>query len=59
MNPFKILFLDIGGVSLTNGWGHDSREKAAKEFGFDYNLKPTFRNAFYSHVHRLKELGMP
>jgi len=28
MNPFKILFLDIGGVSLTNGWGHDSREKS-------------------------------
>jgi linoleoyl-CoA desaturase len=34
-------------------------EHTAKEFGFDYNLKPTFRNAFYSHVHRLKELGMP
>jgi linoleoyl-CoA desaturase len=34
-------------------------ERTAKEFGFDYNLKPTFGNAFYSHVHRLKELGMP
>ena len=35
-SPFKILFLDIGGVLLTNGWGHESRQKAAAEFGFDY-----------------------
>ncbi|GAB3921265.1 HAD family hydrolase [Larkinella terrae] len=34
--PLKILFLDVGGVLLTNGWGHESRQKAAKEFGFDY-----------------------
>ncbi|GAA4730846.1 HAD family hydrolase [Flavisolibacter ginsenosidimutans] len=32
----KVLFLDIGGVLLTNGWGHESRQKAATEFGFDY-----------------------
>lgn len=32
-------------------------EKTAKEFGFDYNVKPSFRQAFYSHVRRLKELG--
>ena len=23
--PYKILFSDIGGVLLTNGWGHESR----------------------------------
>lgn len=34
-------------------------ERTAKEFGFTYNLKPTFSNAFYSHIHRLKELGKP
>ena len=34
-------------------------EKTAKEFGFIYNLKPSFLNAFYSHIHRLKELGQP
>ncbi len=28
--------MDIGGVLLTNGWGHESRQKAAKVFGFDY-----------------------
>jgi linoleoyl-CoA desaturase len=32
-------------------------EKTAKEFGFTYNLKPTFLNAFRSHIRRLKELG--
>ena len=32
-------------------------EKTAKEFGFTYNLKPTFLNALRSHVRKLKELG--
>jgi putative hydrolase of the HAD superfamily len=32
----KILFFDIGGVLLSNGWGHESREAAARHFGFDY-----------------------
>jgi putative hydrolase of the HAD superfamily len=31
------LFLDIGEVLLTNGWGHESRQLAAEEFNFDYN----------------------
>ena len=35
-NQYKILFSDIGGVLLTNGWGHESREAAAKQFGIDY-----------------------
>lgn len=29
------LFLDIGGVLLTNGWDHDSRKRAAELFGLD------------------------
>jgi len=32
----KVLFFDIGGVLLSNGWGHESREAAALQFGFDY-----------------------
>ena len=32
----KTVFFDIGGVMLTNGWGHVSRENAAKKFGIDY-----------------------
>ncbi len=31
------LFLDIGGVLLTNGWDHNSRKRAADTFGLDYN----------------------
>lgn len=36
-NVIKALFLDIGGVLLTNGWGRKSRDLAAKKFGL--NLK--------------------
>jgi putative hydrolase of the HAD superfamily len=32
----KCLFLDIGGVLLTNAWGHESRRKAADTFNLDY-----------------------
>ncbi len=31
------LFLDIGGVLLTNGWDHNSRKLAAETFNLDYN----------------------
>lgn len=34
-------------------------ERTAKEYGFAYNLKPDFRAAFASHIHRLKQLGRP
>jgi len=33
--PVTALFLDIGGVMLTNGWDRRSREAAAKKFGLD------------------------
>lgn len=32
----NVLFFDIGGILLTNGWGHESREEAAKLFKLDY-----------------------
>lgn len=31
----KYLFVDIGGVLLTDGWGHSSRKLAAREFGLN------------------------
>lgn len=31
------LFLDIGGVLLTNGWDHTMRQNAAHTFGLDYD----------------------
>ena len=38
MNDSKIktLFLDVGGVLLTNGWDRHSRQKAAQVFDLDY-----------------------
>ena len=30
------LFLDVGGVLLTNGWDHHARRRAAKHFKLDY-----------------------
>ena len=33
----KALLLDIGGVFLTNGWGHQSRKLAAEHFNIDYD----------------------
>lgn len=49
----KVLFLDIGGVLLSNGWGHESREKAAAQFNFDY----TAMNALHEFVFNLYEIG--
>jgi putative hydrolase of the HAD superfamily len=33
--PITTLFLDIGGVLLTNGWDHHARERAAANFKLD------------------------
>jgi putative hydrolase of the HAD superfamily len=35
-SSIKALFLDIGGVLLTNGWGRQSRMRAADHFGLDF-----------------------
>ena len=32
----NILFFDVGGILLTNGWGHESREEASRRFGLNY-----------------------
>ena len=32
----KVIFLDIGGVLLSDGWEYESRQKAAKKFGLDF-----------------------
>jgi len=32
---FTTLFLDVGGVLLTNGWDREARARAAQRFGFD------------------------
>jgi len=37
ISPVSTLFLDIGGVILSNGWGHESRRLAAEKFDLDYS----------------------
>ena len=32
----RALFLDVGGVLLTNGWDHHARRRAAKHFKLDW-----------------------
>lgn len=34
-NKIKVLFTDLGGVLLTNGWDHQCRAKAVEVFGLD------------------------
>src|SRR5450830_1069093 len=35
-SPITTLFLDIGGVLLTNGWDRGIRSRASEKFGLDY-----------------------
>jgi putative hydrolase of the HAD superfamily len=49
----KILFFDIGGVLLSNGWGHESRKEASKKFGLDYEEV----NALHSFIFNVYEIG--
>jgi len=52
-HSIKVVFLDIGGVLLTNGWGHESRQKAAEEFGFDY----IEMNNLHDFIFNIYEIG--
>jgi putative hydrolase of the HAD superfamily len=36
ISPITTLFLDIGGVLLTNGWDHHARRRAAKHFQLNW-----------------------
>ena len=49
----KIIFFDIGGVLLTNGWGHEARQKAAVLFGFDYSEM----NLLHEFIFNVYEIG--
>ena len=54
---YKILFSDIGGVLLTNGWGQESREAAAKKFGIDYN-EMDFLHDFIFNVWEMGKISL-
>ncbi len=48
VSKIKAVFMDIGGVLLTNGWGHESRQKAAKVFDFDYDEMDFLHDFIYN-----------
>ena len=45
---YKVLFCDIGGVLLTNGWGHESRMAAARKFDLNYDEMEVFHNFIFN-----------
>lgn len=52
-NNLKILFFDIGGILLSNGWGHESRKEAAERFGLDYDEV----NGLHNFIFNVYEIG--
>src|SRR6201996_4904589 len=52
-NDLKILFFDIGGILLSNGWGHESRKLAAEKFGLDYDEL----NGLHTFIFNVYEIG--
>ncbi len=47
-SKIKVVFFDIGGVLLSNGWGHESRQKAAETFGINYEEMNDLHNFIYN-----------
>ncbi len=52
-NNLKILFFDIGGVVLSNGWGQESRKLASEKFGLDF----AEMNALHTFIFNVYEIG--
>ena len=44
----KVIFLDIGGVLLSDGWEYKSRQKAAKKFSLDYAEMDSLHNVIFN-----------
>jgi putative hydrolase of the HAD superfamily len=48
--PITTLFLDIGGVLLTDAWDHNARRRAAKNFKLEWDeMEDRHRLAFETH----------
>ncbi|WP_228098683.1 HAD family hydrolase [Pedobacter sp. MC2016-24] len=52
-SPIKVVFFDVGGVLLNNGWGHQSRQEAARVFGIDYSEM----EVLHSFIFNIYEIG--
>lgn len=44
----KVIFSDVGGVLLNNGWGHQSRQKAAQIFNLDHAEMEVLHNFIFN-----------
>ena len=53
----KIIFLDIGGVLLNNGWGYGSRQKAAQVFKLDFAEMDTLHH-FIFNVYEINSITL-
>lgn len=53
----KIIFLDIGGVLLNNGWGFESRQNAAQEFSLDFAEMNTLHH-FIFNVYEINSITL-
>lgn len=53
----KTLFLDIGGVLLTNGWDHESRQRAAKHFNLTYD-EINFPHEFIYNIYEIGKITL-
>ena len=49
----QVVFFDVGGVLLSNGWGHESRQKAAKFFCLNYDEL----NILHNFIYNVYEIG--
>lgn len=48
--PIRTLFVDVGGVLLTNGWDHLARKRAAKHFKLEWaEMEERHRLVFETH----------
>ena len=53
----QVVFFDVGGVLGTNGWDRATRQRAAAEFGFDWEEFQD-RHDFVSHDFEIGRLGL-
>lgn len=54
---YRVLFSDIGGVLLTNGWPNESRREAARRFNIEYERMEALHN-FIFNVYEMGKLTL-
>lgn len=52
MSQLKVLFFDIGGVCLTNGWDEKTRRNAAEHFSLDFGEIEKRHNSLFESFER-------